>query len=379
MNKNSTSKYTVLLVLFLLGLFIAIDLIMGKIIIGNTTRTFRSKHFYYHHGLLPNRKAVAEWYNISYPLYTNSLGFRDSGNTEVPLTTDKNRILFLGDSHTEGVGVSFQDTFTGRLLEVVDSSRQEILNAAAVSYSPRIHYLKAKYLLEEVGLKFDELFVFLDMSDIQNEIVYENYQPEDPDIINRLFYAVKNAALNYSFTAHTLSVIQRNNQTARFLEKAEQFDEYRKKEAHVDALELYASFFSEFDDNVLLANPKFHGVSGWLYDDDFAELANKGLELGKENMIRLHDLCTRKGIKMYLAVHPWQEQIKVGNSEDRYVRFWKDFAEEYNIEFINLYPGFINPPVSAAFGMEYFIPDDNHWNKNGHWLVSKELEKYILK
>jgi hypothetical protein len=60
-----------------------------------------------------------------------------------------------------------------------------------------------------------------------------------------------------------------------------------------------------------------------------------------------------------------------------YVRFWKNFAEEYNIGFINLYPVFINPPVSAALGKEYFISGDNHWNKEGHWLVATELNKYL--
>ena len=65
--------------------------------------------------------------------------------------------------------------------------------------------------------------------------------------------------------------------------------------------------------------------------------------------------------------------------EDLYVKFWKNFAEENEVGFINMYPDFINPPVSAAMGMEFYIPGDNHWNKNGHWLVATVLEKYILK
>jgi hypothetical protein len=377
MNKISDRKSNMLLILMLLVLFIAIDLILGQIFIKNTNRTFRSRHFYYHHGLLPNKKAMATWHTLNYPVFTNSLGFRDTANRQVSLSSGKKRILFMGDSHTEGVGMSFSETFTGQLIENSDTSKIEILNAAAVSYSPRIHYLKTKFLLEETGLKFDELFVFVDLSDIQNEIVYENYQPENPDFLNKLTFQIKNNAVNLSFTAHATAKIKTYRQTAGFLEKAAQFDEYRKDITHVDALELYASFFSEYDNNILLANPKFHGVSGWLYDDDFIELAKKGLELGKENLILLNDLCREHDIKMHISVHPWQEQIAMGEAEDMYVRFWKNFAEEYNIGFINLYPVFINPPVSAALGKEYFISGDNHWNKEGHWLVATELNKYL--
>lgn len=358
-------------------IFVVLDLLLAEIFIKQSNRTFRTSHPYYHHGLLPNQKAEASWYNIKYPLYTNSLGFRDTEIRKIPLHSEKKRILFMGDSHTEGVGVPFNETFTGQLIERLDTSKMEILNAAAVSYSPRIHHLKIKYLIEEVGLKFDEIFVFIDLSDIQNEIVYQDFNPQNPETNYPLFFRLKNIAINHSFTVHTLTKFNKNRQTARFLGKAEVFDEYRQNEAHVDALELYASFFSDFDDNTLLSNPQFHGVSDWLYDKDFAELARLGLELGKKNMLKLHQLCREHGIQMTLSVHPWQEQIQMMQTEDKYVVFWKNFAKENGIGFINLYPTFINPPVSAAFGMEFFIPNDNHWNKNGHWLVANELHEYL--
>ena len=59
------------------------------------------------------------------------------------------------------------------------------------------------------------------------------------------------------------------------------------------------------------------------------------------------------------------------------MEFWETFALEFDIGFVNLYPVFIDPPVSAAFGMEFFLPGDNHWNRNGHWLAANELSKYI--
>lgn len=175
MNRTNQINIKVIVIAIILLIFLIIDILLGIIFINNSTRTFRSNHSFYHHGLVPNQKAVAQWNNIRYPFYTNSLGFRDSIVQEIPLVSHKKRILFMGDSHTEGVGMSFEDTFTGQLLNKIDTSEVEILNAAAVSYSPRIHYLKTKFLLEDMGLKFDELFVFIDISDIQNEIVYEDF------------------------------------------------------------------------------------------------------------------------------------------------------------------------------------------------------------
>ena len=379
MKKEQKIKIAFILTLLTVLLFLALDLVLAALLIDDTDRTFRTSHAYHHHGLLPNQKANARWSHIIYSFRTNSLGFRDKEIRKIPLTTDKKRILLMGDSHTEGVGVSYAETFAGRLAEKLEKENYEVLNAAAVSYSPRIYYLKTKYLLEEKGLRFDELFVFIDISDIQNEIVYENYQPERETFSKKMVSILRNQAINKSFTLHTLQKIKKQRQTERFLKKATVFDSYRQKGDQADALELYASFFSEFDDNILLSNPQFHGVSGWLYEPAFAELAKKGLNLGRENMIRLHDLCKEYNIRLTISVHPWQEQIARRDTEDSYVRFWKKFSEDYNTGFINFYPSFINPPVSAAMGIEYFIAGDNHWNSNGHWLVAEELYNYISK
>ena len=366
-----------LLTIMILIFFAGLDLILGAILIRSSGSEFRTPHPYYHHGLIPNQQAIASWNNINYPVYTNSLGFRDAEIRNVPLESDKKRILFMGDSHTEGVGLRFEDTFTGQVIAGVDTARYEILNAAAVSYSPRIYYLKTKYLIEEKGLVFDELYVFIDISDIQNEIVYRNFDPGKPGATGWLRYKISTRLMNRSYTVSTLNKFRQAMETRRFLRKTKLFDEFRSGEIPVDALDLYASFFSGFDDRTMLSNPLFHGVSEWIYDDDFVKLAEWGLELGRDNMEKLHNLCLDHDIRMTICVHPWQKQIMVGDRRDLYVDFWETFASEYETGFVNLYPVFIDPPVSAVFGMEFFLPGDNHWNRNGHWLAAGELSKYM--
>ena len=375
-NKNKIRRIF-LSVLFFLLVFILLDMILAGMLIRPTGRTFRTSHPYYHHGLIPGQRAIARWNNIDYTVYTNSMGFRDSSVRNIPLNTGKRRILFMGDSHTEGVGLQFEDTFTGQVISRLDPEKIEILNGAAVSYSQRIYYLKTKYLIEERGLAFDELYVFIDISDIQNEIVYRDFHPRQPGLLGRLRHSAGNTLVNRSFTVNTLTNLRRAAVTRKFIEKTEMFDEFRSADIDIDALDLYASFFSEFDDKTLLSNPMFHGVAEWMYDPDFIELARHGLALGRENMQKLYDLCVEHNIKMTICVHPWQEQIRIGETHDIYVNYWKSFAEVNGTGFINLYPVFIDPPVSGIFGMEFFLPNDNHWNRNSHWLAAQEIVKHI--
>src|SRR5262249_42014195 len=105
-----------------------------------------------------------------YHLVTNSLGFKDAAVRNVPLTTATRRVVVIGDSFTEGLGVPFEETFAGLLAEAGQrrAEKTEFLNAAVASYSPTIYYRKVKLLLDS-GLKFDEVLVLPDLSDVQDE------------------------------------------------------------------------------------------------------------------------------------------------------------------------------------------------------------------
>ena len=126
----------------------------------------------YHHDLLKN-KAVdnVPWGHLSYNVRTNSLGFKDFSVRDIPLVPEGRRIVFMGDSFTEGVGVDYKDSFVGLIASALSADKIDVLNAGVVGYSPIIYWRKTLYLIEEIGLKFDELIVFLDISDPTNEVV----------------------------------------------------------------------------------------------------------------------------------------------------------------------------------------------------------------
>lgn len=126
----------------------------------------------YHHDLAPMFSGKTNFGPIEYTLTTNSLGFKDSASRQIPLIPSRPRILFMGDSFTEGVGLPYKETFVG-LIDAQWQKQYDVLNGALSSYSPIIYYRKIKYLLETTKLKVDQVVVFIDISDIQDEILYK--------------------------------------------------------------------------------------------------------------------------------------------------------------------------------------------------------------
>ncbi len=160
-----------------IGIIVALDFITGMILIPENFSSFRTRHYYYHHGLLPDQDTRGQWGSLIYPVKTNSLGFMDSLDEKIPLQSDHDRLLILGDSHSEGVGVPYLKTFSGILARDLKPEGIEVLNASCISYSPKIEYLKARYLIEKVGLQVNHIFVLIDISDLQNELVYDKFNP----------------------------------------------------------------------------------------------------------------------------------------------------------------------------------------------------------
>ena len=74
----------------------------------------RIKSNIYHHDLAKNaNKKDSTWGDAIYTTKTNSLGFRDRDNRKIPLKTEKKRLVFIGDSVTEGLGLDYEETFVG--------------------------------------------------------------------------------------------------------------------------------------------------------------------------------------------------------------------------------------------------------------------------
>jgi len=99
--------------------------------------------------------------------------------------------------------MTWEESFVGILNEKLQDI--EILNAGVVSYSPKFYYLKTKYLIEKEGLKFDQLYVFIDNSDPLNEISYEAFEPQDENSFLHLKYKLRRYFYNYSYLYYSIT------------------------------------------------------------------------------------------------------------------------------------------------------------------------------
>src|SRR5579871_6639018 len=90
------------LVLFLLG-DLAYSAVVSRLPVGDPGTGSTE----FDHTFVPNFSGHRKWGPIRYYFATDSLGFADRSRRVVPLQTSAYRVLFLGDSFTEGVGVVY--------------------------------------------------------------------------------------------------------------------------------------------------------------------------------------------------------------------------------------------------------------------------------
>ncbi len=325
----------------------------------------------YHHGLAPNRQVTEAWGLSRYRFATNSLGFKDSSPRTIEPKGGGTRVLFLGDSFTEGKGFAFPETFVGRVASELAGRGIEVLNGAVDSYSPVIYYQKVKHLLEKVGLRFDALVVFLDVSDIHDEA---REYPLDAE--GRLIVPLEEREA----LLESLRFLRDNSATARLVSVA--YDHLsllariawaRFKIAKAWGKSLFA--VDEMDFWIYLTTD-YEG-SAWTYDDarwrDYGAL---GRQRAAAQMDALWSMLQERGIPLVLAVYPWPDQLFHDPQAPRHQGFWRQWSEDRGVPFISLFPAFTEEEPREVL-QRYFIPHDFHWNAEGHKLVARKfLEQF---
>ena len=323
------------------------------------TSALRTPSDLYHHDLRPRASVEDEvWGPRRSPYRTNSLGFRDRTVRDIPLRADRPRIVFIGDSFTEGAGVRYEDSFVGRVDAALAPRGVEVLNAGVISYCPIIYYRKVKHLLEDVGLELGALVVYIDIGDIQDEVTYK--LDAEGNVRSRPVRRVQELAADQE---HGGRGFFRFPRLKKFL------DHNSLLWSHV-----YVGLERLF--------PMEGNRAGlWtVHDDAFAAYGREGLELARENMDRLAELVRPRGIALTVAVYPWPDQIRHHDLHSKQVAFWKDWAAAHGAGFIDYFPRFIGSAPAKEVLDRYFIRGDVHWNEEGHRLVADGfLEQYAAR
>jgi lysophospholipase L1-like esterase len=342
--------------------FFALDLLIGSMWDWTPQKSFRTPHVAYHHGLRPNQQRLTNWGNRSYAMITNSLGFRDRAPRAVPLKTTQNRVVVIGDSMIEGLGVEFEKTCVGLLQSKWAARQVEVQNAGVVSYSPRLYHLRIRHLLDREGFEFDHLIVFIDISDIQDELFYRDFVPasgEPEPTPPRGWWH------RHSLLANALD---------RMSSSPRRIDNQFRTDADINVWMETTAAYADPD-----VDPE-QGRWTWTVSDAvYNEWGKQGLELAGEHMQQLLALCGEHGITVAVVVYPAPLQIFANDRDSRQAKYWSEFCDQHAVDFINLFPEFINHkfPSPAAIYQAYFIASDTHWNEAGHQLVADKIDEYL--
>ena len=334
-------RHPVLGVLAVLVALVLVDFICGQLFLPRVKGVVSEQ---FHHDLKPNLDSVENFHGKKYRLYTDSLGFTDYAVREVAPRTDKYRVMLLGSSFVESVGVDYQNSFPGIFAREL-GERYEILNPSMGSYSPKLFYLKLKYLLEQKKLAVDEIYLFMDVSHAQDELFHEDFQPGQDLRAVRLrlflrnnFFVLNRILINFDMVNH---------------------EEVNRKYGWTER--------SWREERPL-----------WTLDEEkYRRWGARGLELADQNAAKTVELCAAHKIRVNLVVYPLSAQIQANDLDSLQVRHWEGFCRQHGVRFVNLFPLFIDKSRPAEMTENFLssicIPGEYHWNEAGHKLVGEAL------
>ena len=354
--------------IFTILIFILLADMAARIIVDPAGHSFRCSSPYYHHDFLPNQNSETTWGNRQYRIYTNSIGFRDRAIRDIPLESKQKRLLLIGDSFIEGMGVTYESSVAGILGDSLNSDATEVLNAAAVSYSPKLYFLKTRYLLEQKHLAFNELFVFIDISDPHDEIIYKYWEPTSGNPFASGLRAVDGFFQTHSFFYSYFAARKRLNRQ-NSISNVFPAEGSADSQFWVQDLKEYLRRADPEKDRFLWPNKK-SALDEW---------GREGLSLCAKYVAELQELCVRHGVRLTIVVYPSPYQLTGSNLTGVPVTFWQSFAKEHRIGFLNLFPAFIGSQPPEVVYATYFIKGDIHWNEAGNRLVAESVLEYIRK
>ncbi len=323
-----------------------------------------------HHAFKPNCASVYHWGGDSYEFSTNSLGFRDERVREVLVADARPRILMLGDSFTEGK-IAWRDSYVGRIAAAFP--QYDFLNGGVSSYSPSNYFNVARLMLAG-GYDIDEVIVFIDISDVQDEASF--YQDADASGAVTGPMPERYAVSWWDRTRGRIAAqFMLTNSALRWLERKLVDHGYY----HLSTGPLGDAFDME--------------RAAWTYrqvnetEPYYGGYAPLGVEAGvareKAKMTLLWQALAKRNIPISVVVYPYPAQVVHDTADSRQVRIWRDWCKDKCKRFISLFPAFLAIKDQCPSGqpgcwyLSHFVFGDMHYNAAGNALVAGVVIKSL--
>ena len=324
---------------------------------------YRVRHDVYHHTLLPSFNGFGNWDTQPYRICTDGSGFK-SDCDEVLETQKSFDIAFIGDSFTEAVGLPYEDSFVGMF--ALDNPQLNIANLGVSSYAPTVYRAKIEDLITN-GYTFNHIFVFLDISDIQDESDY--YRDSNGSILKG-----PNAAVTTN--PHLLRL--KSDVSNNF---------FLFKTAYLTIKNAYLTIKNAPLENGLNNVPKdvfSLERSEWTYNSSstaYGDLGVRGaIEKAVQEMTLLYELLEENNIGLSVGVYPWPAQLykmnEANSDSNLQSSIWKEFCLERCENFVDMFPQYyqlVRNSTLEKIYRNYYIQGDVHFNREGNRLIYRSL------
>ncbi len=303
----------------------------------------------YDHDLIANKNTKRAWGRIVYRWLVDNHGFRTGPCAGTDADRDKPAVFVIGDSFVEGMGADFEDSFPG--LIACDAAKQgkAAWNLGVASYSPIIYHLKLRAAAEKLGLKPKSIYLFLDLSDIDDDA--NVYQVDASGTVSKT-------------PVHDKPFI-----------KGTPFDLGKFVLNHFSIARLVYDLYltSSFSYEASLGRDR----ARWTFDKAlFEKWGKRGLQIASANLDRVVALCREWDCKLTLVVYPWPDNIMAKDKDSIQVTYWRDWARERDVRFVDGFAPFLRDSPATALE-KYYFAGDVHFNKAGNRLVFETVKQAV--
>lgn len=319
------------------------------------------KKFHYYN-LKKNCKATESQRTVSpYKVLTDSNGYRYSGKKR---DKSKSKILFIGDSHTYGYGVPYQDSFPGIIENKIQS--HEIYNLGVPGYGIRMYWNTVEDFFIKNNDNVSHIFVTLDktdivdLTDVWEEIPLTKYPVQKSHQVKEEIDAWDKIKDSNFKGIRLISFYLRN--FLRHL-KLKFSNDYNKNED--TALKSDIANFTYTD----LKEHKF-----------FNEIEfQKALKDIDKFFGKISNISKKHNAKIYLVIFPWPENLIYGQKNFNWENFSKEICEKHECQkVISLYEDFNNiKNENADWKQLIYIDDDIHMKQFGNSIVADKIIKNV--
>ncbi len=284
--------------------------------------------------------------NITYPknhypyiYHQNQFGLRASDDIQLKRTSDRKRVLVLGDSYVWGVGANQAELFSA---PEVCGTNEEVINCGVSGYGTDQEYL---FYLRE-GQKFDVdevVLAFTLYNDVENNLNSKQYSYLKP------YFTLSDGQL----VLHNEHV--RNSTVDNF---------FRDLKVESRVWNLAHAGAEELIKTVSRKQQKQLGAEVVVTDAD-----RKGIQLTLAILKKLKEAVEARHAELVVVFIPYKPRIEQHLAGDHpFAALIAAGLTEMRVHYREPYPEFLK---SAVAGVDPFNVGDNHFNAAGHSLFAK--------